>query len=437
MKSADSPYFNDLSRYKPIGLVDCNNFFVSCERVFDPYLRDRPVVVASNNDGCMVARSNEAKALGLPMGAPIFKFRDIVNKNRVIIKSSNFTLYGDLSKRVMQTIASDIEHIEIYSIDEAFIDLSSLAKRADTSLTDYGVRMRAKVYKWTGIPTSIGIAPSKTLCKIASEVAKKSDKGVFNLYELSLSEFENLLMQTPVEDIWGVGRQLRVHLTDLGINSAYQLSRSDIGFIRKKFGVMGVRMVLELQGQPSHILNETKKSKKGISSTRMFGRKVTKLEELEEAITYHTTLACEKLRKQGCTAQYISLFLSTGKYSDEGYYRPSAVLKLDQPSFDTRVFVQKAVQGLRTIYNPRLSYKKSGVYISGIAPIADTQLNIFIEDDSEKRAKVMYAIDKINQKWGDSVLRIASEGFTHSWQSKRARMSNRFTTNWNELAIVR
>ncbi len=416
-------------------LVDCNNFYASCERVFNPKLNGKPVVVLSNNDGCIVARSNEAKALGIKMGVPFFKVRDIIKAGNVTYFSSNYALYADMSKRVMDTLKEFTPDIEVYSIDEAFITLESVTQK---NLTKYCRRIRDQIFKNTGLPVSIGIAETKTLAKIANEFCKKNEqlKGVFDI--TVFSDKSKLLSRVPVIDIWGIGKALGRYFMSNGILSANDYLSADPELIRKKSGVVGSRTQLELKGISCIKLDQLVHAKKQIISSRSFGRYVTDLVELEEAVSQYTSRALEKLRMQGSMANYINVFIQTNHHKlTDTQHAEGRFAAMPYSSSFTPDFVSVSKTLLRQIYKPGIKYIKAGVMLSGIVPDDSFQFCIGDSSDHEKRRLLMNSVDMINRHNGKETVKFASSGINQDWQMKMSYRSRRYTTNWHELMTVK
>ena len=414
-------------------LVDCNSFYVSCERVFDPSLDGRPVVVLSNNDGCAVSRSEEAKEW-IPMGAPIHKHTKDVVQHDIQVYSSNYELYSDMSRRVMSVLSRFTPDIEIYSIDEAFLDLSGFSNR---DLQEYGKEIRETLLKWTGIPVSIGIGETKTLAKIANRVAKKTPElnGVFNIYKHPKKD--EILKRIDVNDIWGIGRSYTRLLKSNGIHSAYDLKETSDTFIRRKMTVVGYRTALELRGT-SCIDTADLPQKKQIIRSRSFGKDVYNLAELKEAISMHASRAGEKLREQGSIARYISVWLKTNKFKDIAQHNASLGTFLSEPTNYTPHLIQTALKLLEKIYKEGYGYKKAGVFLDEISSEQEHQLNLFNPSkDLKRQEQIMRAYDKINKSWGKSTIKYASSGIKRPWSMKRSKLSPRYTTNWDELPVAK
>ncbi len=416
-------------------LVDCNNFYASCERVFNPKLNGRPVVVLSNNDGCIVARSNEAKALGIKMGVPFFKVRDIIKSGNVAYFSSNYALYADMSKRVMDTLKAFTPGIEVYSIDEAFISLESVTGE---DLTIYCRRIREQIYRNTGLPVSIGIAETKTLAKIANEFCKKNEqlKGVFDI--TAFSDKSKLLSRVPVIDVWGIGKALGRYFMSKGILSANDYISADPELIRRKSGVVGSRTQLELKGISCIELDQLVHPKKQIISSRSFGKYVTNIHELEEAVSQYTSRALEKLRMQRSLANYINVFIQTNHHKlTDIQHAEGRFAAMPFASSFTPDFVAVAKHLLRQLYKPGINYIKAGVMLSGIVPDDSFQYCIGDTTDHNKRRSLMNSVDEINNLNGRETVKLASSGIGQDWQMKMSYRSRRYTTNWKELMTVK
>lgn len=414
-------------------LIDCNSFYVSCERVFDPSLEGKPVVVLSNNDGCAVSRSEEAKKW-IPMGAPIHKHTKEVILHDIQLFSSNYTFYSDMSSRVMSILDNFSPDVEIYSIDEAFISLNGFERR---DLTEYVRDIRDTIKNWTGIPVSIGLGETKTLAKIANRVAKKTPElnGVFNIYRHP--EKDEILSRIDVSDIWGVGKQHTRLLKSHGIYSALDLKNTSDSFIRKYMTVVGLRTAMELRGASCIDLEDIEPNKQIIRS-RSFGHDVKDYEELKQAISMHASRAGEKLREQKSIAKHISIFIKTNAFKDVPQYSNHMGTYLYEPTSYTPYIIDTATRLLDKIYKQGYSYKKAGVMIGEICPEDNVQLNLFSSNKNlKKQIELMKAVDRINNVWGRETVRFASSGFKRGWSMKRARLSKRYTTHWNELVSVR
>jgi DNA polymerase V len=423
---------------KKFAIVDCNNFYVSCERVFDPSLRNKPVVVLSNNDGCIVARSNEVKNAGIPMGIPYFKVKDELTEINCVVLSSNYALYGDMSRRIMETLAEFTNNLEIYSIDEAFLSLDHI--NAD-ALTDFGYQIKEIIYQNTGIPVSVGIAQTKTLAKLANEIAKKDGrknnqyKGVINLYQNH--NVDQYLKITPVGDIWGVGRKYNKLLEKNNLLNVYDLIQTSDLWIKKHLTIQGLRMVKELRGIPCLDLETVLDPKKGIISSRSFSKKIERLLELQEAVATHASRIGEKLRKQNSVAGEIYVFLMANRFKTDSYYK-SLSLKLPTQTNYTPELIKHALIVLDKIYKKGLLYQKAGVMSYNISSDKSIQLNLFDTPNPafQRQEKIMQVLDKLNQKYGKNTLKLATLGMKQAWQMRSQMRSPRYTTVWNELLKV-
>lgn len=414
-------------------LVDCNNFYASCERVFRPDLAGKPVIVLSNNDGNVIARSNEAKALGIKMGEPYFKVRPFLRQNRVAVFSSNYTLYGDMSHRVMSVLRHLEPEVEIYSIDEAFI---ALPAGAGVDLTGHGRDIQRTVRQWTGIPVSIGFAPTKTLAKLANRVAKKSPacRGVFDL--TGTDDLDCVLARIPVEDVWGIGRQYTGKLAGRGVFTARDLKYADDGWVRKHLTVTGLRTVWELRGIPCLPIEEAPPPRKGIVTSKSFGRPVTLLADLREAVATYASRAAEKLRSQRSLAAAIHVFLATNRFKPEKpQYARSVMVTLPEPSSSTPVLIRHALAGLGEIYRPGYEFQKAGVMLTAIVSESCRQRSLFEKPKSDR--ELMDALDAINRRWGSDTVRCGIAGYRKSWTFKRDHLSRAYTTRWDQLPVVK
>ncbi|MBI9031478.1 Y-family DNA polymerase [bacterium] len=416
-------------------LIDCNNFYASCERVFRPELEGKPIAVLSNNDGCVIARSQEVKDLGIPMGTPAFKNEYLFKKHGIHVFSSNYTLYADMSNRVMNTIAEFCPDIEVYSIDESFIDLSSFRNR---DLSSYMQELKVKIQQTTGIPVSIGIASTKTLAKIANHIAKKNKqyKGVFNL--LTEKDLDRVLVKVPVDDVWGIGRQYSKFLVDNNIFTAYDLKCSNDEWIDKYLTSVGHKTVLELRGKSCLDLDMIIAPKKGIVSSKSFGKPVSSLQELEEAVATYTTTAVKKLRNQHSVASIISVFISTNRFKETPQYNNNASFKFTNPTAYTPDFIEVALKILSRIYRKGFLYKKAGVMITDITSEENVPYDIFNPlylDTPQKN--IMKIVDKINNTLGENTLFYGSLGVKRKWQMRRNMLSPKYTTSWKDIPKVK
>jgi DNA polymerase V len=417
---------------KIFALVDCNNFYASCERVFAPNLKERAIVILSNNDGCIVARSNEAKSLGIPMGAPIFKQKAIIKKHNVAVFSSNYELYGDMSKRVMDSLSLFTPDMEVYSIDEAFLRLDYLQPR---NLYEYCKTIREKILQWTGIPVSIGIAPTKVLAKVANHVAKKKTDGVFDIR--CQQKQDDILKSLDADKIWGIARSWSKRLNSMGIYKASELRDASPTIIRKHLSVVGERILRELKGQ-SCIDLETIQPKKNIISSKSFGKSITKKEPIEEALSNYAARACEKLRKQNSRAQAVHVFVQTNGFREtDRQYNNAITHTLTTPTSDTRIIIEAAKFCLSKIYQHGYRYKKTGIMLLDLIPASLEQKQLFVDFDHRPGDHLMEIVDRVNKEQGSDTLFFGAQGVTREWQMRCGSRSPRYTTQWNELLMVR
>jgi len=415
-------------------LVDCNNFYASCERVFNPRLEGQPIVVLSNNDGCVIARSNEAKALGIGMGVPEFQIRPLLRAHKVQVFSSNYTLYGDMSQRVMETLEQFCPDNEIYSIDEAFLRLSGFTAR---NRTDYGHTMRSTVKQWTGIPVSVGIAETKTLAKIANRVAKRTPDtgGVFDL--LACPDRDALLGRIAVHDVWGIGPNHAHLLKQHGITTAVQLQQVDDQWIRKQMGIVGLRLVMELRGVSCLDLEQCPAPKQSLTCSRAFGAFISTLTEMEEAVSSYTSRVAEKLRGERLAATVLTVSLTTNAFKDGPQYNNALTIKLPVATDHTPELIRSALQGIKAVYREGYQYKKAGVMLMGLVPVGQVQTDLFDHHDRVRSTRLMSALDGVNARWGLGALQYASSGITKKWKTQFHRRSPAYTTQWDELPVVK
>lgn len=414
-------------------LVDCNNFFASCERVFQPQLRGKPLVVLSNNDGCIIARSNEAKAVGIAMGEPYHLAKPRLKKFGVHVRSSNFVLYGDMSDRVMSVLAQFTPKREIYSIDEAFLDVAGLGDRLEAHVRD----IRAKVLQWTGMPVSIGVANTKTLAKAANRMAKKEPKhgGVFTLR--SEADVEAALGAMELQDVWGIGKSLAESLARYGWATPLALRQADAKVVRSKFNVIVERLVLELQGTPCLSISDVGLAKQTIISSRAFGRPITQIEEMYEAISTYVGRAAEKLRRDGQAAGALTVYFHTNRHRPQDkQYQASRTVTLPAASAETARLVMAAKEGIRGIWKDDFRYKKCGVVLFNLMPLEQVQGSLFGTPDDDQTIHLMQAVDGLNQRYGRDTVLLAAEGIRKDWRMKAGLVSKHYTTEWNEVLEV-
>lgn len=420
-------------------LVDCNNFYASCEKLFNPSLKDRPVVVLSNNDGCVVARSAEVKALGIPMGVPWFKIQQDAKRYGIVAFSSNYALYADMSNRVVEVLSSFSPNIEVYSIDESFLDLSGFER---VGYHAYGAEMRQRIGDWLGLAVCVGIGPTKTLAKLANHCAKKNlagVNGVCDFTNMTTSERLALFEDIEVGEVWGVGRKIAARLEEMGVLTVRQLHDANAESLRNRFSVVLERTIRELRGVSCLDLEEVVPDKQQIMSSRSFGTLVYDLADLEEAVSSYVARAAEKLRDQHSLAGALQVYIRTNIFKPEApQYQQAMTIPLPEASADTRVLIRWALRMLQQIYRPGFGYHKAGIALLEIVPRANQQLSLFVpgEVGSSRNEKLMATLDAINGRYGRGAMRLASEGVTKSWQMRRGNLSPRYTTDWDGVARV-
>ena len=416
-------------------LVDCNNFYASCERVFNPKLIDKPIVILSNNDGCVISRSNEAKALGVPMGAPAFKYDLLFKKHKVYVFSTNFPLYGDMSIRVMNILSSYSPNIEIYSIDEAFLEFKGFN---NYDLEQYGKDIRKKILKWTGIPVSIGIAPTKVLAKVANRIAKKFDSKTTGVYVLDSEEKrENALKWLKIEDVWGIGFKHGKRLRNIKINTAYDFTNLEDSWVRKNMSVVGVRLKKELEGKSVLDLEEVRSPKKAIATTRSFEGTITDYEKIKERISTFAICCAEKLRSQNSNCNSIYVFVRSNKFQKNKPQYRNGILMTIPFSTNSNIIISKyAIEGLKKIFKQGINYKKAGTIVMGLDSSKNHQLNLF-ENENPKHKYLMNTIDFIQKKQGQSKIKLASQDLRKRWKMKQEKLSPNYTCKLNEIIKVK
>ncbi len=423
---------SSIQHTRKIALVDCNSFYVSCERLFNPRIRKKPVVVLSNNDGCIISRSNEAKSLGIKMGEPYFKAKDIIIKNKVEVFSSNYSLYGDLSRRVMRILKRFNSEIEVYSIDEAFIDLSNFP---DNEVEKVGKEIRETVLQWTGIPTSIGIAKTKTLSKIANHIAKKKQSGVTNL--IGIENLDPVLEKIEINDVWGVGRQLTKFYQKNGIYNAKQLKNKSNTWIKKSSNVLSSRTAMELRGIPCIDLETTQTKRKSCIVSRSFGKRIEKFQELKEAIANYCLNASEKIRSESLVAKAITVFVRTSPFhKNYDYYSNSKTIDFPIATNNSIETVKTAVTILESIFRNGYRYQKAGVMLTGLHN-DDGKKNLFSSEKDEKINTLMRSIDNTNYRYGRSTLSLASAGVQKKWNMRRQYSSKIDTADFYSLPKIK
>lgn len=415
-------------------LVDCNNFYVSCERVFSPRLRERPVVVLSNNDGCIIARSGEAKKLGIKMGMPCFQARPLIEKHGVVALSSNYALYGDMSRRVMNILLRFSPEMEVYSIDEAFLNVSGLNWSKRRSLAR---ELMDTVYRWTGIPVSIGMAETKTLAKLAVHFAKGSKKAAGIVDLVTSSYLEPALEMTSVRDVWGVGGVTATRLEKWGIGTARQLRDADGQWLRQKLGVNGRRLALELQGIACYGIEEEPLIPKSVRCFRSFREPVADIAAMKEAIASYISRAAFKIRNHGLSAAALTVFLRTSRFGSGDHYYNAATIELPVSSQSTRELLGYALKAVDGIFRPGYRYKKAGVLLHGLLPVSQVQPSMIDTIDRRREECLMSAVDGINNRLGNGIIRFAAEGLKQPWRLKADNLTPAYTTRWSDIPVVK
>ncbi len=429
-------YNNKSKGYKMYALVDCNNFYVSCERLFQPALKNKPVVVLSNNDGCVIARSDEAKALGIVMGTPAYMSEKLFRQHNVKVFSSNYTLYGDLSDRVMKKLASFVPRMELYSIDEAFLDLSELLYH---DLLDLGIKIRKTITQSLGIPVTVGIAPTKTLAKMANRYAKKRFKDVGVFYSISNELTDEMLKATDVEDIWGIGKQYAMLLRQNGFRTAKDVTKIPGDWMRNKMSVVGLRLWSELNGIPSIEWEYQPKNKKNICTSRSFATSTSDISIVKEAISNHAATCALKLRNQHSTCRYVNVFILTNPHKPElKQYQGSITLQCEKETNFTKDIIGYALKGLDIIYRPDgYIYMKAGVMVLDLVTENAMQLNLFNQTDIRKEKQLALTVDEVNQDMGKDTVRMAVQRFERRYRLRAEKLSKKYTTDITQILKVK
>ncbi|WP_028284008.1 Y-family DNA polymerase [Olleya marilimosa] len=416
-------------------LVDCNIFYASCERVFNPNLIGKPVAILSNNDGCVISRSDEAKALGLPMGAPIFKWESFCKANNVTVLSSNYPLYGDMSSRVMSILKQYSPEVEVYSIDESFLYFKGFD---NYDLTKYGLEIKSRILKWTGIPTCVGIAPTKALSKVANKIARKYPNQTKGVYVMDTEEKRiKALKWLSVDDVWGVGRQLSKRLQTKGCKTAFDFTQLPDVWVKKNFSVVEARLKRDLEGIPTLKLDEIITQKKMIATTRSFDYSYSDIEYIKERVSTFAVSCAEKLRKQGSSCHVIIVMLKSDKHKKElEQHRTSTSVNLTYPTSSSLIISNCAISALMSIFKKGIQYKKAGVIVTGLVPIDNHQLHLF-DAENPKHQPLMKSIDSLNAKYKNNKIRIANQDLKRTWKMRQDRLSPRYTTNINDIIVVK
>ena len=425
--------YTNSSKKNKVALIDCNSFYVSCERLFNPKINNKPVVVLSNNDGCVISRSTEAKRIGIKMGEPYFKVKELVRKNKVHIFSSNYALYGDISRRVMKILRDFSDKMEVYSIDEAFISLSFIE---DQRLDEYGKEIRERILKWTGIPTSIGIANTKTLSKVANHIAKKKKTGVKVLNNDAIIDEE--LKRFHISNVWGVGKQLSKLYIKNDIDTAYKLKNISNTWVKKSTNVLGAKTVMELRGIPCVSLETLETKRKSCCVSRSFGKKVESMDKLKESVTTHCLSAAEKIRGDDQVTKSVTVFIRTSPFDrHKEYYSNSKTIDLPIATNNSIELISAAIEGLKAIYKYGYFYQKSGVTLSQLTDAKKEEFNLLAPLLETKSKSLMQAIDQTNIKYGRNSISIAQAGTGNSWKMKREHFSKIDTASFNHLPMLK
>ena len=419
--------------YTMFALVDCNNFYASCERVFNPALRQKPIAILSNNDGCVIARSDEAKVLGLPMGAPVFKYKEFIKANNIQLFSSNYALYGDMSSRVMRILEQFSPDVEVYSIDEAFLQLNGFDSY---NLHEYGTEMRQRILKWTGIPTCVGVAPTKALSKVANKIARKFPKETGGVYVIDSEEKRiKALKWTQLKDVWGIGPALHKRLSVKQCKTAYDFVQLPDMWVRKTFSITEWKLKKDLEGI-SKIGPETLKNKRAIATTRSFEHTIKDLEDIKERISTFACSGAEKLRKQGSSCHMMFIFLRSDYHKKNlEQHRASIVVNIPFPTNSSLTLSTNAIKAVATIYKKGIQYKKAGVILTGIVPTDNHQLQLF-NHEHPKHLPLMRTIDFINKKYHEPKLKLGNQDLKRTWKMRQEYLSPNYTTNLNDIITV-
>ena len=419
--------------YTMFALVDCNNFYASCERVFNPALRQKPIAILSNNDGCVIARSDEAKVLGLPMGAPVFKYKEFIKANNIQLFSSNYALYGDMSSRVMRILEQFSPDVEVYSIDEAFLQLNGFDSY---NLHEYGTEMRQRILKWTGIPTCVGVAPTKALSKVANKIARKFPKETGGVYVIDSEEKRiKALKWTQLKDVWGIGPALHKRLSAKQCKTAYDFVQLPDMWVRKTFSITEWKLKKDLEGI-SKIGPETLKNKRAIATTRSFEHTIKDLEDIKERISTFACSGAEKLRKQGSSCHMMFIFLRSDYHKKNlEQHLASIVVNIPFPTNSSLTLSTNAIKAVATIYKKGIQYKKAGVILTGIVPTDNHQLQLF-NHGHPQHLPLMRTIDFINKKYHEPKLKLGNQDLKRTWKMRQEYLSPNYTTNLNDIITV-
>ncbi|MFD0965187.1 Y-family DNA polymerase [Pseudofulvibacter geojedonensis] len=415
-------------------LVDCNNFYASCERVFNPTLIGKPVAILSNNDGCVIARSDEAKKIGLPMGAPAFKYKGFFKANDIQVFSSNYPLYGDMSARVMAILRQFTPDVEVYSIDEAFLAFKGFE---NYNFEVYGTQIRERIYQWVGLPTSVGIAPTKALSKVANKIARKFPKKTNHVFVIDSDDKRiKALKWMKIEDVWGIGRRLQKRLKQMNVKTAYDFTLLSDELVKKHFSITELKLKNDLEGKPVLELDEPS-NKKAIATTRSFERTFSDIDNLKERVSTFATSCAEKLRKQNSSCNMLIVQLQSDRHKkDTEYYRNSTTIVLPFATDSSLTLSRYAVAGVERLFKKGIKYKRAGVIVTGLVPTNAQQLNIF-ENENPKHQPLMKVMDDINKKYGDYKLKIGNQDLERTWKMRQERLSKGYTTSFDDVLKVK
>ena len=416
-------------------LIDCNNFYASCERVFNPSLQGKPVAILSNNDGCVISLSDEAKKLQLPFGAPIFKWEQFCKTNNITVLSSNYPLYGDMSTRVMNILADFSPDIEVYSIDESFLELTGFE---NYNLEEYATKMRSRILKWTGIPTCVGVAPTKALTKVANKIARSNLKQSKGICIIDSEEKRiKALKWTKIGKVWGIGSRIQKRLEEKGIVTAYDFTQLPSDWVLKNFSIVEWRLQKDLQGISKIPLEDAVSSKKVIATTRSFENTYSDIDNIKERISTFATSCAKKLREQNSSCHIITVFLRSNRFDkNQSYLKENRTVILSYPSDSTLIISNAAIEAVKTIFKKGVKYKKAGVIISGLVPNDNFQLNLF-SSENPKHKPLMSAIDGLNKKYKSDKIKLGNQDLKRTWKMRQERLSKKFTTNMNDILIVK
>tara|TARA_R110002072_G_scaffold274889_2_gene435882 strand:+ start:4035 stop:5291 length:1257 start_codon:yes stop_codon:yes gene_type:complete len=415
-------------------LVDCNNFYASCERVFNPSLQNKPVAILSNNDGCVIARSDEAKNLNLPMGAPIFKWGSFCKHHKINVLSSNYPLYGDMSARVMKILEHFTPDVEVYSIDEAFLEFKGFD---EYDFNEYGKIIRKRILKWTGIPTCVGVAPTKALCKVANKIARKFPKETGGVYVIDTDEKRiKALKWTAIKNVWGIGRRLQKRLEAKGCKTAFDFTQLTDDWVRTNFSITEWKLKKDLEGIPTIAL-EIKEAKRSIATTRSFEYTYSDIENIKERISTFAASCAEKLRDQNSSCHMIIVMLSSDRHKkDAEQHSASKTVIFPYPTDSTLSITKAAVEAVKTMFKTGIKYKRAGVIVTGLVPTDNHQLNLFLHENPKHRP-LMSAIDRLNKKYKMDTIKLANQDLQRTWKMKQERLSPKYTTKINDIITVK